>query len=74
MYMHARVTISGHFRERVILGYIRFVAATFCQIDRDTGYLPRFFIGDENLLIDTANRASPPVKFYLIFYNLSFTG
>lgn len=56
-----------------VIYYIRFVAATFCQIGRHTGYLPLFFIGDENLLIDIANRASLP-KLYLIFYNLSFTG
>lgn len=71
MYVHARVTISGHFRERVILGYIRFVAITFCQMGRQAIYLDSS--SGTNLLIDVANRAFPPAKLCLIFYNLSFT-
>jgi len=73
MYIHARVTISGHFRERVILGYIRFVR--YFLPNGSAGYLPRYFIGDENLLIDVANRAFPSAKLCLVFFNnnVSFT-
>lgn len=70
MYVRARVTISGHFRERVILGYIRFVAVTFCQMGRQAIYLDSS--SGSNLLIDVANRAFTPAKLCLAFYNLSF--